>query len=176
VWATLLIKSRSIRAQRSAIFYLPPEHSPRENLSMKKYLFASQPLSTALGLFTLRVALGITMLFAHGLPKLYSYSEKSSQFADPFGIGSEISLALAIFAEVFCSIGLITGLAMRWATIPLIVTMSVAFFWVHGDDPWQKRELSFVYLTAFVTLFFTGPGALSLDHLFGTKSHKPKKH
>lgn len=36
-------------------------------------------------------------------------------FPDPLGVGSEISLILAIFGEVFCSVLLIFGLLIRLA-------------------------------------------------------------
>ena len=36
-------------------------------------------------------------------------------------------------------------------------------------DPFGERELAFVYLIAFVTLFFTGPGRYSLGKLIRGK-------
>ena len=39
------------------------------------------------------------MLYAHGWPKLASFSEKSGGFPDPLGIGSPASLTLAVFAD-----------------------------------------------------------------------------
>jgi putative oxidoreductase len=70
---------------------------------------------------------------------------------------------LTIFAEVFCSIAIILGLATRLVAIPLIITMSVAVFIIHADDPWQKKEFALLYLVPFLTLVFTGAGRFSLD-------------
>ncbi|MCB0581200.1 MAG: DoxX family membrane protein, partial [Phaeodactylibacter sp.] len=42
------------------------------------------------------------------------------------GLGPEISLALATFAEVGCALLVILGLFTRWATAPLAITMMVA--------------------------------------------------
>jgi len=117
------------------------------------------------GLLFLRVGLGATMMLAHGWGKLTSYGEKADSFPDPLGVGSPLSMALAVFAEFFCSLLLIAGLGTRLAAANLIVTMAVAFFLVHGDDPWQRKELAFVYLLPYVALFLTGPGRWSCDAL-----------
>ena len=111
-----------------------------------------------LGLFLLRVGIGLSML-SHGLPKLLGFAEKSQGFADPLGLGPVLSLSLAIFAEVICSILLILGIKVRWATIPLLTTMLVAFFIVHGQDPWGRKELSAIYGLVYITLLLAGGGS-----------------
>ncbi len=115
------------------------------------------------GLLLLRVAIGGMMAAAHGWGKLMSYGEKASGFPDPLGVSPEISMALAVGAEVFCSIALVLGLFTRLATIPLIITMLVAVFIIHGDDPWAKKEFAMLYLIPFICLLLTGPGRFSLD-------------
>ena len=45
-------------------------------------------------------------------------------------------LTLVILAELLGGIFLLIGLATRWATIPLMVTMLVAMFSVHIDNGW----------------------------------------
>jgi putative oxidoreductase len=115
------------------------------------------------GLLILRIAVGALMLGSHGWAKLSSYGTMAGQFPDPIGLGSTPSLILAIFAEFFCSLALILGLATRWATIPLIVTMLVAVLVVHADDPWSKKEFALLYLVPLVTLLVAGPGRFALD-------------
>jgi putative oxidoreductase len=117
------------------------------------------------GLFVLRVSVGGFMLFGHGLKKLMAFGELSSRFSDPLGVGSQASLSLAVFAEVFCAAALILGLATRWAAIPLIVTMLVAAFLVHTADPWAKKEFALLYLIPFLTLLIAGPGRAALDNV-----------
>jgi putative oxidoreductase len=116
----------------------------------------------SLGLLVLRVGLGFLMMYQHGWDKLAGFAEKAAAFPDPLGFGPKTSLALAVFAEFFCSILLILGIGTRLATIPLIVTMSVAAFIVHADDPLQTKELALVYLTGFVALLIAGGGSWSL--------------
>lgn len=115
------------------------------------------------GLLILRLTFGGVMLVAHGWGKLNAFAERSSEFPDPLGIGNQLSMALATGAEVVCALMLMVGLLTRFALVPLIITMVVAFFVVHGDDPWQRKELAFMYLAGYVGLFFTGPGKLSID-------------
>ena len=105
------------------------------------------------------------MLLGHGLGKLQAYGEKADSFPDPLGVGSPVSMALAIFAEVVCSLLVVLGLTTRAALLPLIMTMLAAFLIVHGGDPWAKKELAFVYLTGFTSLLFLGPGRFSFDNL-----------
>ncbi len=119
-------------------------------------------------LLILRVGTGAFML-THGYPKLQRLLSGEFQFADPFGLGPGISLGLTVFAEFFCSILLILGLGTRLATIPLIVTMSVAAFIAHGADPFARKEMALLYLLSFVVLLFSGPGKISADQLLGKR-------
>lgn len=115
-----------------------------------------------LGILVLRLVGGATMLLAHGWPKLAGFQERMNVFPDPLGIGSSLSLGLAIFAEVGCAILLILGVLTRLASIPLFITMAVAFFIVHADDPFGRKELAFVFLGIYASTFFLGGGQFSL--------------
>ncbi|UKJ05840.1 DoxX family protein [Solitalea lacus] len=130
---------------------------------MKKFLFSVKPIALDLGLLLFRAGFGICMFLLHGLPKLMNFSKYASKFPDILKIGSKYSLLAAIFAEVFCSILLVMGLASRLAVIFLIITMGVAFFIVQKADSLATKEMSLLYLVAFGTLFFTGPGKYSID-------------
>lgn len=120
---------------------------------------------TSTGLLILRVGIGGLML-VHGIAKIQGFSEMSAAFPDPLGLGSQLSLLLAIGAEVGGSILLIVGLASRLAAVPLAFTMLIALFVVHSADPWNVKELAAAYLLVYVSLLLTGPGSFSLDHLW----------
>lgn len=115
------------------------------------------------GLLVFRISIGCFMLFGHGMSKLMGYSQMSTGFPDPLGIGHPASMAMSIFAEFLMSIALILGFLTRLALIPLIINMSVAGFIIHKADPFNIKELAFLYLIAYVVMFFTGPGKYSLD-------------
>ena len=111
------------------------------------------------------------MLVGHGWSKLMSWSDMSANFPDPLGIGSGPSLIGAIVAELVCSALVILGLATRVAVLPLVFTMAIAAFVVHGADPLfmgggAAKEPALIYLCAFALLFFTGPGSVSIDKTF----------
>ncbi|WP_178983445.1 DoxX family protein [Winogradskyella helgolandensis] len=124
-----------------------------------------------IGLLILRVFLGLSMCFGHGLGKWNNlFSGEEIQFADPFGIGALPSLAMAVFAEVICSILLALGLLTRWILIPLIVTMLVAVFIVHVSDGFGVMEKALLYGIGYMTILFTGPGRFSIDAFLKSKN------
>jgi len=127
------------------------------------------------GLFILRAGIAGLML-SHGLPKLNGLLAGGEiQFGDPIGVGPAASLVLAVFAEVFCSVLLLFGLATRLAVVPLIVTMLVALLVVHAEDPFQKMEPAFHYLLVYVVLLFSGAGKISLDSVISRRLNHSKR-
>jgi len=124
---------------------------------------------TSAGLLLLRIAFAGLML-GHGIPKLLAFNELAVKFADPLGMGSQLSLIAAIGTEVGCSILLLLGLGTRLAAIALAFTMGVALFMVHGADPWQKRELAACFMAVYITLLWTGAGAFSLDRMIRNRN------
>lgn len=121
-----------------------------------------------IGLLLLRLFFGLSMAFAHGLPKLMGFNDISGSFPDPLGIGSSLSLISAIGTELVCATALTLGAYTRLMTIPLAFTMAVAAFLVHADDPYKKKELALSYLVAYVCLFFMGPGKFSVAKFLPT--------
>lgn len=129
---------------------------------MKKLLFSTQGILADLSLLLLRVGSGLMML-SHGWPKLADFSNKLTTFKDPLGLGPAVSLQLAVFSEFFCAILLIVGLFTRLSLIPLIITMAVAAFIVHAEDPFASQEKALLFLLVFVVQLLFGPGKYSID-------------
>ncbi len=129
---------------------------------MLKRLLSTKSFSIDIGLLVLRLSVGVLML-THGLPKLMNFVERMDRFSDPYGLSSPVSLSMAIFAEVFCSVLLIFGAFTRLALVPLMFTMLTIVFIIHANDPFAKQELGLLYLLPYITLFFTGPGKYSID-------------
>jgi len=120
------------------------------------------------GLLIFRLIVGGLML-THGYGKFIRLFEGNMRFADPIGLGPEISLVLTVFAEFVCALLIMFGLVTRLATIPLIVTMAVAAFIIHGGDPLGEKEKALLYLASFIILFYKGGGRYSLDRMFFKK-------
>lgn len=121
--------------------------------------------SSDVGLLALRVTLGFSMLILHGWGKFANFGEKAGSFLPVFGLPPAISLGLAVFAEVICSVLLIIGLFTRFAALNLAITMAVAFFIVHGTvlSGENSGELAMIYMTGYIALIFTGGGKYSAD-------------
>ncbi len=136
---------------------------------MKKFLFSNptSSLPASLGLLVIRLVFGGFMFLGYGIPKLMNFSERAAGFRDPLGIGSTPSLTLVVFAELFCALLVTAGLLTRAALIPLIITMAVAAFIVHGGAPWFEggKQLALMFLGAYLALLSAGPGKFSIDHL-----------
>jgi putative oxidoreductase len=145
-------------------------------MSSKTYSTILDLRNTDIAILLLRLGVSGLML-THGIPKLMRlFGSDPIQFGDPIGIGVEASLTLTVFSEVICSVLIIIGLGTRLASIPLIVTMAVAFFVVHAADPFQRKELALFYLIVYIVLLLTGSGKYSLDHyLLKRKAAKGNK-
>ena len=115
--------------------------------------------------------LGGGLMLLHGYPKLMKIIEGKTGFADPLGIGEELSLYLAVFAEFVCSILILVGLYVRWAVIPYIFTMVIAVFVIHAGDPLQKQELGLLYLGIGILILLNGSGKYSLDYRIKRRSY-----
>ena len=128
----------------------------------------SELISIDLSVLLLRISAG-ALIFTHGLPKLQKVFNGDFAFADPIGLGPELTLILSALAEGVCSILLMFGFATRYAALVLIINMSAAYFFFHAADPFNAKELALMYLMLFVVLFFTGAGKYSLDHKLFTQ-------
>lgn len=135
-----------------------------------RFLFSAKldTKSASLFLLALRILFGV-LLMTHGIQKLMGFGDMSAMFPDPLGVGNALSLGLVIFAELACSIAFIFGFLFRLAVIPMIVTMAIAFFVIHGSDLFAQKELAFVYLTVYILMCAVGPGEYSVDKLISNK-------
>jgi putative oxidoreductase len=123
------------------------------------------PLHQDLALLVLRVWMAGGVAVLHGWGKIGRLTGGNVTFADPYGLGPELSLTLAMLAEVGAAALLVIGLGTRWAALALIVTLGTAFFAAHGaslSGP-GNGELPFVYVAGFVAIFLAGPGRFSVD-------------
>lgn len=131
-----------------------------------KYMKNSIDLASLL----LRVVFGGFMILHHGWGKMLKlFSGNPIKFADPFGLGPEISLGFTVFAEVLCAGLIVIGFRSKLASIPLVITMLVAAFVIHGDDPFKKMESALIYAAAFAAIGMMGSGRYSVDGLLGKR-------
>ncbi len=97
-----------------------------------KYLDGLPPL-----LFRLFLA---PVMIAAGLHKFMNFEDMVSWFGNPdWGLGlpaPAVMVFLAAAAEFAGGLLLLIGFAVRWVTIPLMVSMLVAAFAVHWENGW----------------------------------------
>jgi putative oxidoreductase len=119
-----------------------------------------------LGLLVMRLAFAAFMVIGHGWGKFQALtSGEPIRFGDPIGLGPELSFYLVTSAEFLFAILVGLGVLTRLSLLPLIINMAVAAFVAHADDPFGRKEMSLLYLTAWVGLFLTGPGRYTLQNL-----------
>lgn len=118
-----------------------------------------------LALLLLRIAAGGFML-SHGYGKMLKLFTGTFEFADPIGLGIELSLILTVFSEILCAAFILLGILPRLAAIPLIITMLVVVFIVHADHEFVIKELGLFYLIAYIIILLLGSGKYSIQSLF----------
>lgn len=119
-----------------------------------------------LGMLILRVVLGL-LIASHGYAKLVKFSSLRYKFMNFMHLGSTTSLSLVIFAEFFCSIFLILGLFTRFASVFIIIVMSVVVFVASHGDIFNQGERGAIYLAAAIMILLCGPGKISVDGMIG---------
>lgn len=121
-----------------------------------------------IALLILRVAFG-GMMLVHGIPKLNSLFVTPISFPDPIGVGSGLSLVLALLGELVAPAFIIIGFKTKWAAIPALLTMFVAAFVVHADDPFEIKEKALLFFFAFLVILLLGAGKFSVDGYLSNK-------
>lgn len=132
-----------------------------------------------------RIGFAVPMAVGHGYPKLMKILEgKAAQFADPFGLGPEISIYLATGAEFFGCLLIVAGLQTRIMSAMMAFTMFTAAFIAHASDPFFPvrvatetgaramlpfQEFAFIYFVGFLGLVFLGSGRFSVDNFLPKK-------
>jgi len=117
------------------------------------------------GLLLLRLSFS-AMLLTHGYGKFLRLFEPDIKFMDFLGLGATVSLFLAVLGEFIAPILIMIGYKTRLVTLFPIVTMAVAAFIAHADDPFAKKEKALLFLFGFIAIALCGSGKYALDQRF----------
>lgn len=133
-----------------------------------KALFSTKYSNAAFntGMLILRVFLGL-ILMSHGYAKLLKFTTLKHHFMNFLHLGSTLSLALIIFAELFCGFLILLGMFTRLASIPIVIGMGVVFFIASNYDLFGTGERGAMYMAAAVMILLCGPGKISVDAATG---------
>jgi putative oxidoreductase len=133
---------------------------------VKELLFGGARLNSIagdVGLLILRVFAGLSLALAHGVSKL----PPSPQFmggVEKLGFPAQAAW-LSGFAETFGGLALAAGLLTRPAALLIAINLSVAGFLQHAADPYQRKELPFLFLSVAVMFLLVGAGRFSIDRV-----------
>jgi putative oxidoreductase len=137
------------------------------------------------GLALIRIALGVVM-FPHGAQKLlgwfggYGWTGTMGFFTGTMHVPA-LFAALAIFAEFFGALGLITGLLGRVAAFGILSNMVVAVAMVHDKNGFfmnwgltagqgEGFEYHILAITMALLIIWKGSGAYSADQMIAEKA------
>lgn len=140
-------------------------------MTLRSALFgpSDTPLATDLGLLVLRLGVGLSLAFAHGLGKLPpspGFVEGTAEMGFP--LPTLFSWAAAL-SEFLGGLLIAAGLLTRPAAFFAGCTMFVAAFLRHGPVPFSGMEKPFVFLVACVAILLAGSGRFGVDRLFAPR-------
>jgi putative oxidoreductase len=122
-----------------------------------------------LGLLFLRIVVGASLAFAHGLGKMPpspGFVETTAELGFPF---PHFFAWAAGLSEFLGGLRLALGLFTRPASVVIAITMAVATYGRHGGDPFSDMEKSFLYLVIALAFVFLGSGRYGLDRLLAPR-------
>ena len=127
------------------------------------------PSSTDVGLFLLRVGVGLILFMRHGWEKVSQLTLSNPHFPDPLHLGHNTGWVLATLSDGVCSLLIVLGVGTRWLSLYCFLNIFIAWALVHhfvflGKTPGADHgELIALYLVAFAALLTAGPGRYSVD-------------
>lgn len=126
----------------------------------------------------MRLFVGV-MFMQFGIRHLVNYHEMVDSFPTVLGMGHEACLILMIIIELVCSLFIITGFMMRLSTIPPIISMILAEYYilhdmlpdasVYGLDSVDPGYLPIMFIGIYLYLLLAGPGRISLDYFISLR-------
>ncbi|MDE6576853.1 MAG: DoxX family protein [Muribaculaceae bacterium] len=127
---------------------------------------------TNLGRLFLRLFVGI-MLMQFGVRQIIHFDEVKHLFPSVLSLGSEGSLIVMTVIEITCSAFIMCGFLTRFMTIPPIISMIVAEYFLLHDfvseasyllDWQQQGYLPIMFLGIYFFILLVGPGKISVDY------------
>lgn len=126
-----------------------------------------------LGRMFIRLFVGV-MFMQFGIRHLVNFSLMSADFPTLLGLSSQTCLILMIINELVCSLFIMAGFLTRLATIPPILSMIVAEYYIlhdllpdaliYGLESTDPGYLPIMFIGIYFFILLAGPGKISLDY------------
>lgn len=148
------------------------------NIVTRQFLrFTGYTYSNLARLF-MRLFVGV-MFMQFGIRHCVNFSTLSATFPTVLGMGHETCLVLMILIELVCSLMIMLGLLTRLSTIPPIVSMMLAEYYIvhdmlhdasiYGLDSVDPGYLPIMFIGIYLFILLAGPGRISLDYFISMK-------
>ncbi len=159
---------------------MTPRTNPPASLPIKLYscLILAGTAFSHVFLLAIRVIWG-SQFFIAGKGKLTNLDKATGYFRDLGIPAPHLNAIVASSTETFGGLLLLIGLASRLVSIPLSITMTVAYLTAHRPDIHSMDDFvkatPFPFLFTALTVFCFGPGLFSVDGglLWWRRNHCP---
>lgn len=121
----------------------------------------------------MRLFVGV-MFMQFGISQLVHYTDLCNTFPSMLGLSHQTCLTIMIVIEMVCSLLIMVGFLTRFATIPAILAMAAAAFYIAGDllpdtATWgitanQPGYIPIMFIGIFLFILLAGPGKISIDY------------
>ena len=121
----------------------------------------------------MRLFVGV-MFMQFGIRQLVNYHSLAATFPTVLGMGSETCLILMIVIELVCSLFIMVGFLTRLSTIPPILSMILAEYYIihdmlgnlelYGLDSVDPGYLPIMFIGIYFFILLAGPGKISVDY------------
>ncbi len=121
----------------------------------------------------MRLFVGV-MFMQFGIWHLVNYQVLCHDFPTVLGLPSSTCLILMIMIELICSLFIMTGFLTRISTIPPIISMVAAEYYIvhdllphtsmYGLDSTDPGYLPIMFIGIYLFILLAGPGKISLDY------------
>lgn len=132
----------------------------------------------------MRMFVGL-MFLQFGIRHWANYSMLAPRFPTMFGLSPELCLSVMIAIEIICSALIIIGFVTRLATVPPMLTMMAAEYYIvnelipenismYGLDSTDPGYLPIMFIGIYCFIWLAGPGKISLDYLLSLRMLEEK--
>lgn len=148
------------------------------NMVQRLYLRMTGFSYTNMARLFMRLFVGI-MFMQFGIRHWANYSVIAPHFPTILGLSPEFCLVSMILVEIVCSAMIIVGFLTRLATLPPVLTMIAAEYYIlhdmlpdismYGLDSTDPGYLPIMFIGIYFFICLAGPGKISLDYMLSFK-------
>jgi len=125
---------------------------------------SASPMLFNIGMFFLRLAVGMEMIFVHGFKKLGIGVAQVEKVPNPLHLPDTFNYAFVVSANIFFPFFVLIGFCTRLATFPTLAVTLTGYFVLHWNDASLVKDTPFIYSVIFLYIMVLGPGKYSIDN------------